>query len=198
MVPIMKNPLKKLSWTVSLALLFTGCASYDASGLSALDPDCVRSYGEVDGMAIGCKAFNRDDCLHYLGRDVLAKGYQPIQLTFQNMTGKRFIYSTREISLPCSCPDEVGKRVHTSTFGRIFLYAPLVIPALIDGIKSSQANHTLDIDYHEKAPDHFVISPHSYFKTLIFVPKAHFSPVFDISLLDQETGKKKVVGLSIL
>lgn len=190
--------MKKLIWTASLALLLTGCASYDASGLSALDPDCVRSYAEVDGMAIGCRAFTRGDCIHYLGRDVLAKGYQPIQLTFQNTTGKRFIYSTKEISLPCSSPDEVGKRVHTSTFGRILLYAPLVIPALVDGVKSSQANQMLDIDYQEKAPDHFVIPPHAYFKTLIFVPKAHYSPVFEISLLDQQTGKKKIVGLSVL
>lgn len=194
----MGKHLKKLSWTVSLALLLTGCASYDASGLAALDPDCVRSYAEVDGMSIGCKAFNRADCIHYLGRDVLAKGYQPIQITFQNTTGKRFIYSTKEISLPCSSPEEVGKRVHTSTFGRVLFYAPLVIPALVDGVKSSQANQMLDIDYHEKAPDHFVIPPHSYFKTLIFVPKAHYSPVFEVSLLDQETGKKKVVGLSVL
>lgn len=192
------NVMRMISAIICLGMFLTGCASYDASGLSALDPDCVRSYAEVDGMAIGCRAFDRADCIHYLGRDVLAKGYQPIQLTFQNTTGKRYIYSTKEVSLPCSSPDEVGKRVHTSTFGRVLLYAPLVIPALIDGVKSSQANHLLDVDYHAKAPDHFVIPAHSYFKTLIFVPKAHFSPVFEVSLLDQQTGKKKVIGLSVL
>lgn len=190
--------MKRLYLITSLALILTGCVSYQASGLSALDPDCVRRYAEVDGMAIGCRAFDQDDCLHYLGRDVLAKGYQPIQLTFQNTTGKRFVYSTKEVSLPCSSPDEVGKRVHTSTFGRVILYAPLVIPALVDGVKSSRANGRLDQDYQEKAQDHFVIPPHSYFKTVIFVPKAHYSPVFDITLLDQETGKKKNVGLSVL
>ncbi|QVL57226.1 MAG: hypothetical protein KFB93_07540 [Simkaniaceae bacterium] len=190
---------------ISTIALFTGCASYQANSLSALDPECVRSYSEVNGMEIGCKAYTVEDCYTYLDRNVIAKGYQPVQLTFQNKTSKRYVFSTRDISLPCASPEEVARTVHTSTAGRVTGYSvgglfiwPLFIPAVVDGIKSSNANTSLDKDFDEKAKDHFVLAPNSFSKTLIFVPKAHFSPVFDISLLDEETGKLNVIGLSAI
>lgn len=136
---------------------------------------------------------------------MIAKGYQPIQLTFRNNTDKRYVFSSRDVSLPCAHADEVARTVHTSTVGRVAGYSvgglfvwPLFIPAVVDGIKSSNANTALDKDFDEKAKDSFLIAPHSYSKTLIFVPKAHFSPVFDISLLDEESGRRQVVSLSVV
>ena len=189
----------------AVAALFTGCASYQANSLSALDPNYVKNYSEVQGMEIGCKAYTVDDCFTYLDRNVIAKGYQPIQLTFRNNTDKRYIFSSKDVSIPCANPEEVSRTVHTSTVGRVtgygvggLLFWPLFIPAVVDGIKSSNANTALDKDFDEKAKDSFLIAPHSYSKTLIFVPKAHFSPVFDISLLDEESGRRQVVSLSVV
>lgn len=189
----------------AVAALFTGCASYQANSLSALDPNYVKNYSEVQGMEIGCKAYTVDDCFTYLDRNVIAKGYQPIQLTFRNNTDKRYIFSSKDVSIPCANPEEVSRTVHTSTVGRVtgygvggLLFWPLFIPAVVDGIKSSNANTALDKDFDEKAKDSFLIAPHSYSKTLIFVPKAHFSPVFDISLLDEESGRRQVVTLSVV
>ena len=199
--------MKRISLLLSIATaaLFTGCASYQANSLSALDPECVRSYQEVEGVSIGCKAYSVEDCYTFLDRNVIAKGYQPIQLTFQNTSNKRYVFSTKEISLPCVSPEEVAQTVHTSTAGRVTGYAlgglvitPLFIPAVVDGIKSSNANKALDKDFYDKAKDHFVIGPNSFSKTLVFIPRAHFAPVFDVSLLDEETGKHKVVGLSVV
>lgn len=190
----------------AVAALFTGCASYQASSLSALDPEYVKNYSEIQGVEIGCKAYSVDDCFTYLDRNVIAKGYQPIQLTFRNNSDKRYIFSNRDLSLPCASPEEVARSVRTSTVGRVigysagglFIFPPLFIPAVVDGIKSSNANTALDKDFDLKAKDTVLIAPYSYSKTLIFVPKAYFSPVFDISLLDEESGKHKVIGLSVV
>lgn len=188
--------MKKL--LVVLVVILAGCASYQANDLAALDPYVVRNYPEMEGVHIGCKAFSKSDCVTYLGRNVLAKGYQPIQLTFHNTTDKTYIFSSKEISIPCTNAQEVAQSVYTSTLGRIVIYSPLVIPAIVDGVSSMQANSKLRDDFHEKAREHFIIPPGAYVKTLVFVPKAHFHPVFDLSLLERETGRHKTVGLSLI
>jgi len=183
---------------ILLPLFFMGCASYNASNLAALDPYTVRNYSEIDGVHIGCKVFTQEDCMAYLDRNVIAKGYQPIQFTFQNMTDKTYVFSSKAISIPCTNTQEVAQSVYTSTFGRVVGYSLLVLPAIVDGIKSANANSKLNRDFQEKAREHFIIPPGSYEKTLVFVPRAHFHPVFDLSLLERETGKHKTVGLSLV
>ncbi|MCB1115569.1 MAG: hypothetical protein KDK71_03770 [Chlamydiia bacterium] len=51
-------------------------------------------------------------------------------------------------------------------------------------------------DSYEKSQDIFAINLNSFSKTLIFVPKDNFTPIFDISLLEEETEKKTTVTLS--
>ncbi|MEM8727413.1 MAG: hypothetical protein AAGE99_01675 [Chlamydiota bacterium] len=188
----------------TVTALLTGCASYRVSPLSALDPNCVKSYPEIQGMEIGCKAYSIDDCFAYLDRNVIAKGYQPIQLTFKNDSDKRYLFSTENINLPCTDPEQVAHAVHTSTVGRVAAYGvggllawPLFIPAVVDGIRSSNANTALDADFDQKGRTSFPIFPHSFQKTLIFIPKTHYSPVFDISLVEEKSGEHRVVNLSV-
>lgn len=193
-----------LVFTISLSLLFTGCASYNASSLSALDPQFVKEPEEIEGFSIGCKAFTGADCQTYLDRDVIRRGYLPIQLTFNNQTDKFYLFSTQGINLRCVNPEVVADMVHTSTIGRVtgytigaIFFTPLIIPAIVDGIKSSKANKLLDVDFREKAQETFVIAPKSYNKTLFFVPKKDFKPYFDLTLVEQETGIEKTVKLFI-
>ena len=188
-----------MKWMAFLfSLMLTGCASYKANDLSALDPFAVRNYAEIDGVRIGCKVFSKGDCLTYLDRDVIAKGYQPIQLTFENTTNKTYVFSSKKISIPCTNTQEVAQSVYTSTLGRVVGYSLLILPAIVDGVKSMNANAKLNEDFHEKAREHFIIPPGSYQKTLVFVPRAHYHPIFDLTLLEQETGKHKTVGLSLV
>lgn len=202
--------MKKISLllTIVTAVIFTGCASYQADSLSALSPEYVRTYDEIEEMSIGCKAYTIEDCYNYLDRNVIAEGYQPVQFTFYNKSDRTYLFSTKGVSLTCASPEEVARTVHTSTAGRVTGYtiggvllfpltSPLFIPAVVDGIKSSNANASLDADFSEKAKNQFEISPKSFSNTLIFVPKAHYAPIFELSLLDKKTGKSKVVDLSV-
>lgn len=188
-------------------LWLTGCATYQAMPLAALDPEYVST--EESGLSIGCKAFSKYECLTYLDRDLLKKGYQPIQLSFHNKTDMSYAFSIYDITLPCTPVEDITKTVHTSTAGRItgytlgslffypFIY-PFIIPAIVDGIRSSNANASLDKDFLKKSKDHFEILPHSFHKTLIFIPKKHFKPQFDLTLREPATGERLIVTVSTM
>ena len=196
--------MKKTTSVLAFVLLifFSGCASYQATDLAVLEPQFVKQPSNLKGVSIGCMRFSPEDCLAYLGRDILKKGYQPIQLTFYNETDQNYIFSTAGVSIECVRPEEVAKKVHTSTVGRVtsytagaLVFTPLIIPAIVDGIRSSKANGKLDSDYADKAKDCLVLSPRSFKKTLIFVPVERFNPGFDLTLIEQDSGEPKVVKM---
>jgi len=193
--------LKKLRILVSLILL-EGCASYQAAQLSALDPNFVKDFYAAEGMSIGCKQYTKEDCQVYLDRDVIEKGYQPIQLTFYNESDQNYLFSASCISLPCASPREVARSVQTSTTGRVFGYSLgalvfplLVIPAFVDGIRSYQFNQQLNTDYEDKSKNHMLIKPQTFIKTLLFIPKDWFHPEFDLTLIEENTGSSKTIRI---
>ena len=189
--------MKKLYLLLTCALVsvLAGCASYQANSLSALKAEYVKTYGKLEDLRIGCKAYTTSDCLTYLGRDVLAQGYQPVQLTFYNQGDQEYFFSSKQLTLSCVSPSEVAQTVYTSTVGRVtgytvgglLLFPPLLIPAVVDGIRSSQANARLIEDFLEKGKDHFSIPPYCFRTTIIFVRKANYTPAFELSLINQKT-----------
>lgn len=196
----MKNIINKffLFLTIIAALAsLTGCATYRASALNSLAPHLTSTISNSQqGVAIVAKKFSKSDCKKYLGRDVLKKGYQPVQLFIQNNTEKSFSFCLYRISLPQVNSEEVAKSVHTSTAGRATGYGigslilwPLVFPAVIDGVMSSKANKALNIDFETKAAKDQIIYPYSYVNTIIFIPKATYTNNFSITLIDQETNQ---------
>lgn len=184
-------------------MLCSGCASYRAASLTALSPQFVKESAEIPGISIGCKSFSAEDCATYLDRDVLRKGYQPIELTFYNQTNKSYFFSSDKMSIPCTPSQTVADKVHTSTVGRIAGYTLgavlvpiLIIPAGVDGICSYKANKSLDADYQTKSAEYFEIPPHSYKETILFVSHGDFSPIFQVSLLEQDTQLLKTVNVT--
>ena len=189
---------------VAVLIFFTGCASYQSSTLSALEPKYHSKELESDGMIVGCKAFTTQDCHTYLDRDVLKEGYQPIQLTFQNTSNKTFIFDAAGLSVASVDPHIVAKSVHTSTIGRVAGYSAgglffpiLFIPAIVDGIASSNANSALDVDYTTKARQQLMISPNSFEKTLVFIQKMQIAPVIELDLLEKDSGEHHKIVLTL-
>ncbi|NGX45800.1 MAG: hypothetical protein K940chlam2_00980 [Chlamydiae bacterium] len=182
----------------------TGCASYNASTLTNLSPDhFMNSTPKAEGIGIAAKAFSKVDCKMYLDRDVISKGYQPVQLFIQNNTEKSYSFALSRIGLPHASPEEVAEKVHTSTVGRATAYGvgslflwPLAIPAVVDGVKSSQANKALDNDFNTKVAKDQNLNPHSYMNSLIFVPVTGFSNNFTVTLIDLETNKPVILTVS--
>lgn len=194
----MKHSQLSVLAVASVLILLSGCASYQAASLNTLSSDAmVSGMPGREEIVVVAKAFNKADCKRYLDRDVIAQGYQPIQLYIENKSDKNYAFSLSRVSLSCASPEEVAEKVHTSTVGRatgygvgaLFLW-PLAIPAIVDGVKSSQANDALDIDFSSKAARDQVIQPHAYFNKLLFVPSNEYQPAFTVTLMDQNSNKK--------
>jgi hypothetical protein len=198
----MKHLMPPFFTTFAVLILLTSCASYNATSLRTLSSDAVFSSSveqKKDIIVVG-KVFDKADCKRYLDRDVLAEGYQPVQLYIENNSEKDYVFSLNKISLPYARPEEVAEKVHTSTIGRAVGYGvgalfiwPLAIPAIVDGIKSSEANQALDNDFSTKAANDQIIHPHSYFNKLLFVPINDYQPKFRVTLMEKESKKIKEV-----
>ncbi len=172
-----------------------------------LDTDVLISHSQngEEKISIAAKAFNRSDCQKYLDRDVIEEGYQPIQLYIQNNSAKDYAFKLDRINLPCVKAEEVAEKVHTSTVGRVVGYGAaavftcglFVIPAIVDGIKSSNANTALDSDFSIKTASDQVIFKHSYFNKLLLVPKSAYQSKIVITLMDLESNKPQTFDVTI-
>jgi len=190
----MKKMLMPLLCLVFPALAFTSCAKYESASLETITTEFAPLTEQVDDVAIACKALSKQDCKRYLGRDLIKKGYQPVQITVNNQSNKYLLFSPNSISLPCASAEAVASKVHTSTAARTASYSvgslffwPLAIPAVIDGCGSKTANRELDNDYHAKIAKDQVLQPYSTLNTLIFVPCDSWEDHMDLTLVDKST-----------
>lgn len=189
--------MKKFLLTAPLLLLLSGCASYRAQPLN--NTAVIQTEAKAaNTIAISAKAFDIYDCKKYLDRDVLRQGYQPVQLIIQNNTDKSYQFSLDRLGITCARPEEVALKVHTSTVGRSVAYGvgalviwPLAIPAIIDGVKSSNANEALDTDFRAKAAGDSMIYPGSTFNKILFVPRSQYQSAFPLKLMEIESGDLK-------
>ncbi len=151
----------------------------------------------TDGVAIVSRAFTKNECREYFDRDVISKGYQPIQIYIHNASDSSYLFLKDNVTLPTASAEEVSKKVHSSTIGRIagygaaaLLASPLfAVPAVVDGFKSAEANVSLDRDFLAKAARDCVISPQSHVNMVLFVPREYYEETFTVTLIDESTNK---------
>lgn len=183
----------------SLVLSLAGCANYTASILDPLSPAIATRSSGNEGVLVSWKLFDQNACHTYLGRDVIDEGYVPAQITIRNDSADPMYLGTGNFSIPFSSPAEVARSVHTSTTGRalgwgipgLFIW-PLLIPAVYDGIQSSNANAALDADYASKAIKEHIIQPYTVFNGVVFIPKGKIGETIDLFLVNQKTSEKLV------
>lgn len=176
---------------IVLCFITSSCAYYDSQELCLLTDAQKNS----SGVSVAAKAFTKSDCKKYLDRDVICKGYQPVQIYIDNTTDTSYLFSLEGISLPSIPAEVVSKKVHISSTGRIAEYgaaallaSPLfAIPAVVEGFKSAEANDSLDHNFQVKAAHDCVIAPHSYANMILFVPKNYYHDTFTITLLEETT-----------
>ncbi len=183
----------------SLGLLFVlslaaGCARYETAALCSFPAEEIH---ECQGVSIAARAFTRAQCKHYLDRDVIRQGYQPVQIYIENLSDSAFFFSPNWLTLPAAPPEEVSKKVHSSTLGRVagygaaaLLASPLfAIPAVVDGFKSAEANANLDQDFLVKAARDCIIPPRSHVNMVLFIPKEAYEETFTVTLVNEITQK---------
>lgn len=193
-----------IRWSISFVCLvgvvfLAGCARYKAQPLEKATLKKTRPAGERS-VVFASQAFTKDDCKRYLGRNILAKGYQPVLVTITNNSKRYFRIMRANVSLPTVPACQVASRVHTSTVGRAVGYGlagiviwPFFVPAVVDSICSSQANYRLDHDFASKELTEHIVGPFSTLNGVIFVPKKMFDSNFTLKAIDAETEKTFVL-----
>ena len=190
----MKNLFKRSYAKIATCFLLLIGVTIPLKGWSS-----YSNHEETDSkIFIAAKAFDRSDCQKYLDRNLLEKGYQPIQIIIKNHSDKAVVFSPDDLNLSVVSVEEVIARARTSTVGRSAGYGAaallvsnvFVIPAIVDGIKSSNANGALEADYHHKAAKKQTVQPNSTLNKLIFVPKNSCPSSFKVRLA--ETGTNRI------
>ncbi len=181
-----------------ISVSFFGCARYKPQPL-----DCITAsqvYEQPSSVSFVYKIFDKRDCKKYLDRDILLKGYQPVQITIINNTKYHLFFRSQAISLPHVSASCIARKTHTCTAGRATGFSllglvvwPFLIPAIVDGVGSSQANNKLDIDFGKKELVDQTISPYNTINGLIFVPIKEFKLPFTITLINAKSQKKIVL-----
>lgn len=196
----MKSNTLILSFAGVILLGLSGCARYQAQSLKRLSTDTSNQITN-NSISYASRAFDRCDCKRYLDRNVIEQGYQPVHLTITNNTDRNLNFLLEGISMPCLDAQEVAQKVHTSTLARAASYGvaglfiwPLLIPAVVDGIGSSQANEKLDSDFERKAMRNQTIMPYNTINGLVFVSSASYDPNFRITLTDIQTSEQFILS----
>jgi len=187
----------------SSLIFLAGCAEYTASSLTTLPVEFSVEKGKTEKVFVSWKIFDRKDSETYLGRDLIAKGYIPVQMTIINDSRDPMYLNSNNFSIPLPSTNQVAEKVHTSTAGRVIgwgapglLVWPLLIPAIYDGICSQEANSSLDTDYLEKTVKEHVIQPHTCFNGVVFVPEQQFGQPLEMYLVNQRTSEKLSYSLA--
>lgn len=182
-------------------ILLSGCAKYKARPLRRLTHPAASERANQESVTLTSTVLTAKDCHKYLGRDVIAKGHQPLHISLANNTRSRFNFALCNLSLPTTDYYEVAPTVYTSTMGRAVGYGlasfvmPLfLIPAVVDSIWSSQANEKLDKDYARKALEDQIIEPYTTIDGLIFVPTAYFDSTFSLTIIDVASRERYVLA----
>ena len=174
----------------------SGCAKYKAQSLHAL----ITSPKVDKSLSFEYKIFTVDDCKKYLGRNVIAKGYQPIHITFVNNTNRYITISHKNFSFPCARVQEVAEAVHTNTTARAIGYGvtslllwPFIIPAIVDSIGSEKANEKLNVDFAYKVLRNQIVKPNSTVSGIVFAVCDDFDENFTITIIDNQSKKAYVL-----
>lgn len=178
---------------IFILLICAGCASYNAHTLNSI----TTNYSPTCPVVVAAKEFSKKDCARFLDRDVIAQGYQPVQLCIQNNTERSYLFTLDNVTLPTARVEDVADAVHTSTVGRVAGYGAaailttglFLIPAIVDGVSSAESNEKLDFDFQCKAAKDQIIAPYSIANMLLFVPKHKYQKYFDVTLMNYHTGQ---------
>src|SRR2546423_1022442 len=81
--------------------------SYNAKPLCDLATEAIS---QDNSISFAYRIFNKKDCIKYLDRDVIKKGYQPIQITLANNTNRYLKISRKNFSLATVSIDEVASQ----------------------------------------------------------------------------------------
>ncbi len=183
---------RTLLLSVFLLFALSGCVkSYKPRSLS-FAPQQREKQG---GVEVTSKRLNAQETEAFLGRDIAAKGYTPVQLSIRNDSNKTFVFDTAHVSVPVEKPLTVAHKLHDGATGRIIAwlfgalyYWPLLGAAALDGLNSHYHNKRIDRFFSKHAhnvDEELTIAPGTRTQTVVFIENKDEHAALGIELVEQ-------------
>lgn len=194
----MKFTTRRTVLLVPVLLLVANCAHYKGRPLRPL-PSKTDFYAQDNKVSFNYKPFTKSDCKYYLSRNVIKKGYRPIQISIENNTDRHLSFAQNNLSVKTMPADIVAERSYFSIHKRALGYGitgiffwPFIIPAIVDSCWADEENPKLLSDYLDKEASDRIIEPNSKLEGLIFVPLSCYRNNISVTLIDTDSQEKIV------
>lgn len=180
--------------------ILSGCATYSAGRLPSSDVSTFKNAQDQDGLKVAVKFFDAQESKQIFGVGKVHDLYQPVYIAIDNRTKTGYQFAKRTSINKQSIPaEEVAKSCGFSTVGRATTYGvaglfiwPLLIPAVVDGVGSAQANQKMESDYTYKEIKDDRVQPNGLLNGVIFVDKMKEGEEFVIRLQNVDTNEIKL------
>ena len=167
---------KLLVWCILLCFTTTGCASYRARSLPSSNPTSLANHETQDGLTVGVQFFNASESKKIFGVKKVSRVSQPTYIVIDNRTNDTYEFNKRTLNPTAIPAEEIASECNFNTAARATTYGvagifiwPLLIPAVVDGVGSSQANQRMENDYMYKEIKDDRISPNGLLNGVVFL-----------------------------
>ena len=167
------------------------CAKYRPNPLNA--PYNRTAKNDIE---VGARELTQAEFKQSFDSALNLRSYAPVQLSINNNSDKPVVLDTANINLSLLPVHDVAKKIHRNTAGRVCAWGiaglfiwPFLIPAIVDGIWSTEANRDIDQDIYQRALGGSTvveIAPHSSFNKLMVAHRSNFKSDMKITLVNQQ------------
>lgn len=191
---------KSVTFLLVGCLVLSGCATYSAGRLPSSDVATFKDMQDQDGLKVAVKFFDARESKNIFGVGKVHDLYQPVYIAIDNRTKDSFQFtkgvSINKQSIPA---EEIAKNCGFSTVGRATTYGviglfiwPLLIPAVVDGVGSAQANQKMESDYAYKEIKDDRIQPNGLLNGVIFIDRMKSGEEFVVRLQNTNNNEIKL------
>jgi hypothetical protein len=178
------------------AIGLSGCAKYKSSSV----PYPTGFSQEAEDIQVVTRKLSDRECITCFDSKTTAKKYDAVQMYVKNNRDKPIVLSANKLDIEIENVKNISKTIYRNTAGRVAGYGigalffwPLIIPAAVDGAKSSKANFEVDQDVKVKVlgqNDTEIIQPGAAVNKIFFVPKDKMRKEFNVTLIEQSSLKE--------
>ena len=171
--------MKKLTLLLIVMPILFGCASYKARPPPSADVKSFDNYQDQNGLIVGVDFFDKTQSKKLFGVSDVYRKYQPAYIVIDNRTLDTYEFKKRMLNKTTVPADVVADECEFNTAARAtaygvvgtFLFWPLLIPAVVDGVGSSHANDAMENDFLYKEIKDERIPPNGLLSGVVFLEK---------------------------
>lgn len=168
--------MKMFQVFLCLSVFFVqGCASYHARRLPSFDVSTFSNAQDQEGLKVAAKFLDARESKQIFGVKKVYEKFQPVYIAIDNRTKSAYEFKKSQLNIHSAPAEEVAHECGFSTTGRAVGYGvaglfiwPLLIPTVVDGVGSSQANQKMSDDFMYKEIRDDRIQPNGLLNGVVF------------------------------